>query len=226
MATALEEHRQSRVGRKLIVNIKVSPDGVPLVSSCELVGKDYRNRTSFARLQPIDAVFRTVVADGVRSCVAALDKKTCVVALPNFALEEQGVILSRAQVVATETLDGGSSVILRFTSFVGSLAKVFNPHIDLVSGLEDATLNIADQIMFDLSMPLLNFLSLDEIGGVLQESDAERLLAQLMEQSHALRFQIELIKRHMGRIEKDRDMADGQRSSVIPIRAFEDTPAE
>jgi hypothetical protein len=78
---------------------------------------------------------------------------------------------------------------------------VFQPKIDLVNGIHDATMDMADRILLDIAMPLLNFLSLDEEGALLGKDDAQRLVAQLTNQSHALTFQIELIKRHMARLE-------------------------
>jgi hypothetical protein len=188
-------------GRKLVVTIVIEPDGTPLVTACEVQGKAYRNQTTWPQPRRLEDVMQPDMADTLRQCLGKLSGRAQDIALPSLLHDQPGLLLSHAHLSATELDTGALSILLRFKTFLGSLSQVFLPHVDLVSGLHDSTLDIADRIMMDISMPLLNFLSLDEAGGVLSKQDAERMVAHLTDQSHALRFQIELIKRHVARTE-------------------------
>lgn len=188
-------------GRKLVVSIVMEPDGTPLLTACEVLGKSYRNQTSWPQPRRLEEVMQPQMADTLRYCLAKLSGRAQDLALPSLLHEQPGLLLSHAHLSATEQDTGALAIMLRFKTFLGSLSQVFLPHVDLVCGLQDGTLDIADRIMMDISMPLLNFLSLDEAGGALSKQDAERMVAHLTDQSHALRFQIELIKRHVARTE-------------------------
>jgi|GEM_PF-916212 len=204
MLNAKQIAERAFTSRKLMMSLTVEPDGTPRIASCEVLGDSYRNRTSWYRPCLIDEVMQPPIAETIRNCLAKISGTSGVVSLPSLLHEHPGLLLSHAHVISSRDDNDKLAVILRFKTFVGSLSEVFRPHVDLVNGLPDATLDLADRIMMDISMPLLNFLALDEVGGVLGQEDAERVVAQLTEQSHALRFQIELIKRHVARLEASR----------------------
>lgn len=195
---------RAATSRKLMVSLVIEPDGTPRIASCEVLGDSYRNRTSWYRPCLIHEVMRPRIAETIRECLSTISGTTGVTSLPSLLHEQRGLLLNHAHVISSKDDTGKLSVILRFKTFIGSLSEVFESHVDLVNGLPDATLDLADRIMMDISMPLLNFLALDEVGDVLGKEDAERVVAQLTEQSHALRFQIELIKRHVARLEASR----------------------
>lgn len=201
MLHELSSEIRQATGRKLVVSLTVSPEGTPLVASCEVIGETYRNRTSWHKPRTIDEVMQPQMAETVMACLGKVTGKSEVISLPHLVLEHTGLVLSHAHLIATAKDCGDLSVILRFKTFLGSLSAVFQPHVDLVNGASAATMAVSDRIMMDISMPLLNFLSLDEQGGLLGKDDAQRLVSQLTDQSHALRFQIELIKRHVARLE-------------------------
>ena len=195
---------RASTSRKLMVSFVVEPNGTPRVASCEVLGDSYRNRTSWYRPCLLHEVMQPRIAETIRECLSKLSGTSGVISLPSLLHEQPGLLLSHAHVIASKDATGKLSVILRFKTFIGSLSEVFEPHVDSVNGVPDTMFDLADRIMMDISIPLLNFLSLDEVGGVLGKEDAERVVAQLTEQSHALRFQIELIKRHVARLEAAR----------------------
>ena len=220
MLNAKQIAERAFTSRKLMMSLTVEADGTPRIASCEVLGDSYRNRTSWYRPCLIDEVMQPPIAETIRNCLAKISGTSGVVSLPSLLHEQQGLLLSHAHVISSKDDHGKLAIILRFKTFIGSLSTVFKPHVDLVNGLPDATLDLADRIMMDISMPLLNFLALDEVGGVLGQEDAERVVAQLTEQSHALRFQIELIKRHVARLEASR-RAPTARSRVGVSGTFE-----
>lgn len=220
MLNAKQIAERAFTSRKLMMTLTVEPDGTPRIASCEVLGDSYRNRTSWYRPCLIDEVMQPPIAETIRNCLEKISGTSGVVSLPSLLHEQQGLLLSHAHVISSKDEHNKLSVILRFKTFVGSLSEVFRPHVDLVNGLPDATLDLADRILMDISMPLLNFLALDEVGGILGQEDAERIVAQLTEQSHALRFQIELIKRHVARLEASR-RAPTARSRVGVSGTFE-----
>lgn len=203
-------------GRKLILTMSADGDGNVLLSSCEVAGRGFRNRTKWAQPMELHAVLQPELASFVQDCMSNLSGKNEIISMSERAFEKPGLLLRNAHLLANGDQELGFSIILRFKTFLGSLSSVFQPKIDLVNGIHDATMDMADRILLDIAMPLLNFLSLDEEGALLGKDDAQRLVAQLTNQSHALTFQIELIKRHMARLEA------AKKVPMIGKVAFED----
>lgn len=85
--------------RKFVINLTMKDDHGPMVRSCELIGKGFRNRTSFGKETALDSVFVKEVANGLRECLEDIGHETKVISFHDFSIETPGLVLSGAHMM-------------------------------------------------------------------------------------------------------------------------------
>ena len=193
---------------KFTVNLLTTPEGGFEVRSCEVVGSGFRNRTSFQQSASIDEVFVADVAAGLGQCLARLSLEKEVVSLPEFKIQAPGLALGGAHILVSEEQDEIISIMIRFKVFLGNIDAVLCDNLRPYPCAPALLDKLASEVLFDITLPLLNICSASELG---QLSDTERLakfLDNLAESTEDLKFRGALLKRYI------EDLAEGRQASA------------
>lgn len=189
--------------RKLIVNLVVRAGEEPMVRSCEILQKQFRNRTSFTSNVRLKDVFVETIADGLQSCIDRLSLEEAeVFALPHFKLDIPGLVLGNAQLMATKKNDGSVNIIFRFRFFFGGLAEAFKREVQFDDFVQDQNGFTSTKVLSDLAMPLLDLCIAAEAGLLEASENLGAFGRTLAERAHEVRFQIDLVQRYVDSIDR------------------------
>jgi hypothetical protein len=181
---------------KFTVNLRTLADGSYAVKSCEVIGRDYRNRTSFQTDTTVERVFHEALAQGLNECLSKISQNKEVISLPDLKIEAPGIALAGAHILTSEPVDGSISVIVRFNYFIGSVEAALNETISSRDWHRELPTSIAADVLFDIALPMLDICTAHEFG-LFDDSPAsmESFLQKIVENSHELRFRAEILKR-------------------------------
>ena len=183
--------------RRFVVNLQVRENEPPQVRSCEVVGENYRNRTTFQGSCAFDDVFEERVAEGLRHCLKSLSLDTEVLSLPEFFIETPGLILGGAQVMSSIAPDGMVAIILRFQLMIGGVAYAFKTDVGVEHPIVDQRERLATLVLSDISLPLLDICAAAEADMLSDRESFGAFARQIAERSREIRFQVELVKRYL-----------------------------
>ena len=182
---------------KLAVNLIVTPEGAFDVRSCEVIGDGYRNRTSFQKTAVIDEVFVDVVASALGACLRDLSLKTEVVSLPDFLIEAPGLTLAGAHILVSEHEGGQVSIIIRFKVFFGGFDALLNRNYGFLPGSEDLVDRLASEVLFDITLPILNICSAADLDQLQDQRSLIDFLGKLVANTNELNFRSTLLRRFL-----------------------------
>lgn len=132
--------------KRLLINLTSVAKQKPHVRSCEIVDGLVHSVASPGGIETVHDVFVQPVADAVEACVAMLALKSQVIALPTFAVETDGLVLSNVYVVSSDKHNGSVDIILRFGMFSGSLSSAFRPDAGLDFVVRERLATAADRL--------------------------------------------------------------------------------
>lgn len=182
-------------GHRLVVNLR-SRKGRPVeVRSTEVIGAHHRNRFTFPTSVAIEDVFVDELTAGIKQCLASLSDKTEVVSLPSIAIEIPGLSLAKVNLITNKSEDGSLGIILRFRTLLGGISRAFRPELGIEDSVPDYTSHMSALVLTDIVMPLLDLCSMAENDGLTSAREFDDFMDTLIERSHDVRFQAELIKR-------------------------------
>ncbi len=188
--------------RRFVVNI-FAPEGKPvLVRSCEVQAARFRNRTSFTGTCGVEEVFEEKVAEGLRDCLARMTTDTKVLAMPEYVIETNGLILAGVHMMTTKAPDGMVSVILRFKLLIGGIQNAFHPDLKMDNPLADHQERLATLVLADIGLPLLNLCSTADEQLLSSAKLDQAFSRRIADRSHEIRFQIELVKRYVDALDR------------------------
>lgn len=201
---------------RFTVNLLATPEGGFEVRSCEVIGNGYRNRTSFQHAARIDEVFVDAVVAGLAQCLARLSLEKEVVSLPEFKIQAPGLALGGAHILVSEEQGGIVSIMIRFKVFLGNLDAVLCENLRPYPSAPALLDKLASEVLFDITLPLLNICSASELG---QLSDTERLakfLDNLSESTDDLKFRGALLRRYVEDLSEGRQAPPPHLARQVP----------
>lgn len=185
------------IDRRFIVNLWSADGAHPEVRSCEITSPEIRNRTSFSKNVAISDIFVDELARALEDCLSKLSGSTEVLSLPSFALELPGLVLAGAQIMVTKADSGALSFIFRFKLTMGGINRAFKADVGLNENMQDHAARLSADVMADIALPLLDICAAAEFGMITEESRISDRLNLISEQSHEIRFRVELLKRFL-----------------------------
>lgn len=182
-------------GHRFVVNLRARGSDPVEVRSCEVMGAAHRNRFTFPKTVSVSDVFVGAVAEGVQDCLAALSNTTEVVSLPSVMIEIPGLSLARVNIMSNQTDDGTLGIILRFRTVLGGIGHAFNAGLGIEDSVQDYASHMSALVLTDLVLPMLDLCESAQSGILKSTDNVTAVMDTLIERSHELRFQAELIKR-------------------------------
>ena len=181
--------------RKFVITLSVEEGKAPVVRSCEIIGENFRNRTSFSGNAGVDDLFVEAISEGLKECLADLGPETQVISFKDFAIETPGLTLSGAHMMVTSDETGCLHVIFRFRFFLGSLHLAFNKGYGFDTVMADENSRLAALVISDLALPILNICEAAKSGLLDNHAPLTSFGDSLAARAHEISFQIELLKR-------------------------------
>ncbi|MEQ6249334.1 hypothetical protein ABMC89_10630 [Sulfitobacter sp. HNIBRBA3233] len=182
--------------QKFVINMLASPKSQPFVRSCEIVGPNMRQRTSFGENSAIEDVFENRVAQGLRDCLERLEGGQGILSLPELLIEVEGLILVGVHLMVRQLETGERAFIFRFRTFVGLLQRIYHPRLGLTDPMAGLTDNLALAMLCDVGLPLLDICATHE-GRQIPDDRLDPMSKSVLNNAHELRFRLELIKRFL-----------------------------
>lgn len=186
-----------------MINIFVPQSGSAEVRSCEMAGNKWRNRTSFTNARKVEDVFLPAIADGLYRLLGKISAKTRILSLPDQLVEIAGLVMGSIQLVTNFAEDGSAVVIMRFKHIIGGIQNAFLSAFGLSDPVAEVRDDLAIDVLADLSMPLLDICSYVEAEGVTEDQPGHPVLRRVARHAGEIRFQVELIKRYLDRLEAE-----------------------
>lgn len=189
--------------RRFVINIFLPSEGPAQVRSCEISASQCRNRTSFSDARGIEEVFTPAIAEGMRALLAQLSASARVISLPEKCLEISGLLLAGIHLMSTYAKDGSALITMRFKHLIGSIHHAFLDVLNLSTPASKTCDHLALQVISDISMPLLDICAFADLEGTpAQEADSP-YFQSIIARAGEIRFQVELIKRYIHRLDAD-----------------------
>lgn len=165
---------------------------------------DHRHRITFAEEQPFDQVFCREIVDLLAPILGGFADRNAVYTNPDVEISVPGLSLGRLRVIYSTHGASPSRVLVRFAAYAG------NPHRLLLAdaGFTHPMDSLASKVYRDaldwVLIPAINILMVDETDGFGKEDQAELhdALARLRTAKNQLLFQVEMVKRELGRLER------------------------
>lgn len=181
--------------RKFVITLSVPKDSEPIVRSCEIIGRGFRNRTSFGDNALLDELFIKAISDGLKECLEGLGSETKVISFQDFAIETPGLTLAGAHLMVSSDEAGCLHIIFRFRFFLGSLHLAFNKGYGFDGVMVDENSRLAALVISDLALPILNICEAAKSGLLEGTAPLTTFGDSLAARAHEISFQIELLKR-------------------------------
>lgn len=164
---------------------------------------DHRHRITFVADQPMEEVFCKEIVDVISPILNGFTVRNAVYSNPDVSISLPGLTIEQLRMIYSTHGDDPSRVLIRFATFVG------NPHRALLKddGFSHPHDALASNVYRDaldwVLIPALNIVSVDEVAGFDAENsgDLEDAMARLRESKERLLFQVEMVKRELGRLE-------------------------
>lgn len=162
-----------------------------------------RHRITFVAEQPMEDVFCKEICDVLSPILNGFTDKNGVYSNPDTVISLPGLTMSQLRVIYSTHGDDPSRVLVRFAAFAG------NPHRAMINddGFSHPLDNLTSKVYRDaldwVLMPALNIVTVDETTGfdASNKGDLEDAMEKLRASKEQLLFQVELVKRELGRLE-------------------------
>lgn len=178
--------------RVFTLNLALAEPKQVTVRSCEVIGRTFRNRTSFPDNNDIDAVLDPHLAERIRQCLEKVPAGGHVLSLPELLIEVPGLVLYGVHIMVMEVKDGIRSAIFRFKEFMGSITRAFRLHIGIEEQGTNYNERLATNVLSDICLPILNLAREMEFA----HRDAGTKVPKALEnRAREFEFQTELLKR-------------------------------
>lgn len=188
----------------LSITLSHATSSDPWVAVAVVVTKpDHRHRITFVNEQPMEEVFCREIVDVLRPILDGFSDKNGVYSNPDLEIALPGLTMRQLRVIYSTHGDDPSRVLIRFAGFIG------NPHRALLLDdgfghpMDTLTSKVYRDALDWVLLPALNIVTVDETGGFepADKHDLEDAMAHLRESKDRLLFQVELVKRELGRLE-------------------------
>ncbi|MDF1726419.1 MAG: hypothetical protein P1U53_01605 [Sulfitobacter sp.] len=181
--------------RRLIMTLSRLEGQRATVSSCDIIGRGFCNRTSFRGDTGLGQVFVPEVSCGITDCLGQLTGKNEVLSFPNLVIQTSGLILGGLQLIATATADAELKITCRFGGFIGGVNRVFREAIGFDGTVGHETERLSSLVLADLVLPLLNLCNSTDHHACQGSGPAWPLVPR--ERREEIEFRVELLKRFM-----------------------------
>lgn len=164
---------------------------------------DHRHRITFTQERPMKEVFCEQIISVIRPIIEGFSDRNAVYSNPDKEIRLPGLMLGQLRVIFSKHTDGRNRVLVRFATFVGNPHRALLAHDGFSFPLETLTTQVYRDALDWVLMPALNIVSVDEVTGfeAKDDVDIESALAKLRASKDQLLFQVELVKRELGRLE-------------------------
>jgi hypothetical protein len=178
--------------RTLALNLILMGPSDISIRSCEVLGRGFRNRTSFQNVKDISDVLVEHLALAIRRCLATVPDGAHVLSLPEFLVEVPGLALSGVHVLIMEVKDGVRNAIFRFKEFLGSVNNAFVESVGFQEPYASHAERLATNVLSEICIPLLNICRQMEFS---QVGVNDRFASDMQDRLREFEFQTELLKR-------------------------------
>lgn len=177
----------------------------PWMAVAVLVTKaDHRHRITFMADRPMEEVFCKEIVDVIAPILHGFTEKSGVYSNPDLKISLPGLTIQQLRVIYSPHGDDPDRVLVRFAAFVG------NPHRALINDdgfshpMDALTSSVYRDALDWVLMPALNIVAVDEADGFDADDagDLEDAMTRLRDSKERLLFQVELVKRELGRLER------------------------
>lgn len=163
----------------------------------------HHHRITFVAEQPMEQVFCPEIVAVLAPILAGFSDRNAIYCNPDSAISLPGLSMEQLRVIHSTHGTDPSRVLIRFAKFSG------NPHRILLSddGFGHPHDNLTSKVYRDaldwVLMPALNIVTVDETIGFGSDSKdgLENAMEQLRASKQQLLFQVEMVKRELGRLE-------------------------
>lgn len=212
------EFHEGNASNCFVITMWIEKTGEAFVRSCEVIGKNFRNRTSFGERATIESAFSDRMAQTIKEALGKLSMRTEVLALPSLSVEMPELALARARIIATKLADGSINVIMRFKSFVGAINTAFREDVGFNTRLDTLNSAMATMVLEDIALPILNICTALKQRPAGPPGEFDAVEERLARKSQELGFQIELLKRFVMQQSQSSDASDQSSSNIRPLQ--------
>lgn len=188
----------------LSITLSHAAPSEPWIAVAVVVTKqNLRHRISFVHEQPISEVFCPELVAALTPILSNFSDTSGIYSNPDFDLSLPGLSVQQLRVIFSTHGDSPSRALVRFAAYAG------NPHRTLLNDdtfaypMDALTSKVYRDALDWVLMPALNIISVDEAGGFAADNihELEDAMNHLRESKDRLMFQVELVKRELGRLE-------------------------
>ena len=186
---------------RLVVTLNVREGCTPFVRSSELIGQDFRIRTSFTEDIPIDEVLIKPIADKIKACLGEAGTQTELKFFPDMEIAIPGLSLSGISAMTSRNEDNTLHVIVRFQHFEGTFNRVFLKNLKLGDTLDAEIQNLETPGIADLATPLLNICEAAKLGLSTVTDPSAAQSPHLVEHAGQIAAQIDYIEQMLASLD-------------------------
>ncbi|MEM7545296.1 MAG: hypothetical protein AAF367_07155 [Pseudomonadota bacterium] len=191
----------SAMAPSVVVTMKVGPEGGVLVRSVEMIRVQSRIRFSFPPEAQLSGVLVDHAARSVMGLVRDALEQRGMLAMPDYILRLDDLVLADCSVITAKVRDGGEQVMVRFNRFYGTFLTFFAkdtlPHESLLHGEADQALELIEQAY----MPLMDFAEhvrvLEASGALAADEQANNALLAIKSQIEDMRFYRQIVRQYI-----------------------------
>ncbi|WP_245897296.1 hypothetical protein [Roseobacter denitrificans] len=174
------------------------------VRSCEVIGRNFRNRVSFQESCDLNTILAPRLTDAIRASLKTLSEGAQVLSLPDFLVELPGLVLAGAHVMVMEAKDGARNAIFRFTEFMGTVNNAFKLDVGFSEPYATHSDKLAVNILEEICLPILNLCRAFDMLNLTQDRAFAKAIS---DKAMEFEFQTELLKRFISNSTVDRGTA-------------------
>ena len=184
--------RSTLSDRTLTLNLTLKTPQQVTVRSCEVIGRNFRNRVSFQESSHLDDVLVARLTEAIKSSLKTLAGGAQVLSLPDFLVELPGLALAGAHVMVMEAKDGVRNAIFRFTEFMGTINNAFKLDIGFSEPYATHSERLAISVLEEICLPILNLCRAFDMLNMTQD---QMFAKAVSDKAMEFEFQTELLKR-------------------------------
>ncbi|WP_282128511.1 hypothetical protein [Roseobacter litoralis] len=200
----IQSIRSDLSDRTLTLNLTLKTAEEVSVRSCEVIGRNFRNRVSFQETSELGDILVHRLSDAIKSSLKTLSAGAQVLSLPDFLIELPGLALAGAHVMVMEAKDGVRNAIFRFTEFMGTINNAFKLDIGFSEPYATHSEKLAVNILEEICLPILNLCRAFDMLNTTQDRAFAKAIS---DKAIEFEFQTELLKRFISNASVDRDNA-------------------
>lgn len=180
-----------------------TPTGPWLAVAVVVTKAQHRHRITFSADLAMEEVFCPEIVNEVAPILASFTGGNSVYSNPDLEINVPGLSMRQLRVIYSYHEGEPSRALIRFAAFAGNPQRALITEDDFSAPLDSLANKIFRDALDRVLMPALNIASIDEVTGF-NESHRDHLddaMLQLRRSKEQLMFQVELVKRELGRLE-------------------------